>query len=123
VLVGGEAGIGKTRLARELAEHATGRGATVLVGACRNLGQVPYTPVVDALRALVRSVEVEAVRELAKADFADLTQLLLTAFQENKATTVQVEADSKPLLLIINPTQIAYIALDQDGTWIGFHSG
>ena len=59
----------------------------------------------------------------AEADFADITQLLLTAFQDNKATTVQVHADGKPLLLIINPTQIPYLALDQDGTWIGFHSG
>ena len=59
----------------------------------------------------------------AEADFADITQLLLTAFQDNKATTVQVHADGKPLLLIINPAQIPYLALDQDGTWIGFHSG
>ena len=58
-----------------------------------------------------------------EADFADLTQLLLTAFQDNKATTIQVLADNKPLLLLINPAQIPYLALDQDGTWIGFHSG
>lgn len=59
----------------------------------------------------------------AEVDFADLTGLLLAAFQDNKATTVQVLADGKPLLLIVNPTQIPYIALDQDGSWIGFHSG
>lgn len=57
------------------------------------------------------------------ADFSDFVQLLLTAFQENKPTTVQVVANGKPLLLIVNPARIPYMALDQDGTWIGFHSG
>ena len=59
----------------------------------------------------------------SEVDFADLTELLVTAFQDNKAATVQVLADGKPLLLIINPARIPYVALDQDGAWIGFHSG
>jgi len=59
----------------------------------------------------------------SEVDFADLTELLLSAFQQNKATTVQVLADGKPLLLIVNPAQIPFLALDQEGSWIGFHSG
>ena len=59
----------------------------------------------------------------SEVDFADLTGLLPAAFQENKATTVQVLADGKPLLLIVHPAQIPYVAHDQDGSWIGFHSG
>ncbi|HEY5149399.1 MAG TPA: AAA family ATPase, partial [Mycobacterium sp.] len=76
VLLGGEAGIGKTRLVRELAGHAAGRGVGVLAGGCRDLGQVPYTPVVDALRALTRTVGVDAVRDLAGGD-ADALGVLL----------------------------------------------
>ncbi|SDQ92199.1 regulatory protein, luxR family [Thermostaphylospora chromogena] len=51
VLLGGDAGIGKTRLVEELAGWARGEGFTVLVGQCAGLGDaVPYLPLADALR-------------------------------------------------------------------------
>jgi DNA-binding CsgD family transcriptional regulator len=53
MLIAGEAGIGKTRLVNEFA-RAVGGEATVLLGACIDAG-VPYSPVADALRSLVRS--------------------------------------------------------------------
>ncbi|MET8861699.1 AAA family ATPase [Nonomuraea sp. NPDC004580] len=50
-LVGGDAGIGKTRLAAELAAAARTRGFNVLVGQCAELGDaLPYLPLADALR-------------------------------------------------------------------------
>lgn len=51
VLVGGDAGIGKTRLLRELAASVEHR---VLWGACLPMGErgVPYLPIVEMLRAL-----------------------------------------------------------------------
>jgi DNA-binding CsgD family transcriptional regulator/tetratricopeptide (TPR) repeat protein len=54
VLVAGEAGIGKTRLAGELAEGALRAGATVLRGRCIDLvgTGLPYLPLVEALRPL-----------------------------------------------------------------------
>ena len=54
LLIGGAAGIGKTRLIRELAARADARGATVLEGRCIQLigAGLPYLPVVDALRPL-----------------------------------------------------------------------
>ena len=49
-LVGGEAGIGKTRLVSEIAGDAQWRGATVLWGRSRDLdGVPPYAPLVEAL--------------------------------------------------------------------------
>ena len=59
VIVGGEAGIGKTRLVGLVAATARGRGATVLSGAClpAGSGAIPYAPFVEALRELTRSVE------------------------------------------------------------------
>ncbi|GII01078.1 LuxR family transcriptional regulator [Planobispora takensis] len=50
-LVGGDAGIGKTRLVTELAERARADGFAVLVGQCAELGDaLPYLPLADALR-------------------------------------------------------------------------
>ncbi|MEU0374129.1 AAA family ATPase [Streptomyces sp. NPDC006283] len=57
VLIDGEAGIGKTRLLREVLVPQAERGRRVLVGACPDL-RVPYTlgAVVDAVRDGVGSV-------------------------------------------------------------------
>lgn len=50
-LVGGDAGIGKTRLATELVAAAQARGFHVLIGQCAELGDaLPYLPLADALR-------------------------------------------------------------------------
>jgi ATP/maltotriose-dependent transcriptional regulator MalT len=55
-LVGGESGVGKSRLADELIRHARDSGARILSGDCVELGQdeLPYAPLVTALRPLVR---------------------------------------------------------------------
>jgi ATP/maltotriose-dependent transcriptional regulator MalT len=55
-LVGGESGVGKSRLADELKRHARESGARVLAGDCVELGEdeLPYAPLLSALRPLVR---------------------------------------------------------------------
>jgi hypothetical protein len=57
-LVGGEAGVGKSRLVRELGAHARRSDARVLVGHCLDLeeGGLPYAPFVDILRTLEREL-------------------------------------------------------------------
>lgn len=57
VLVGGEAGVGKTRLLEEFGAWATGGGARVLVGQCLELGEagLPFAPFAAALRAVLRA--------------------------------------------------------------------
>jgi DNA-binding CsgD family transcriptional regulator len=58
-LVGGDAGVGKSRLVTEVATLATERGFTVLCGQCAEIGDsVPYLPFADALRTA--SPELEA---------------------------------------------------------------
>ena len=55
VLLGGEAGIGKTTLARDLADEATARGVRVLTGACYDLTNTPpYGPWLDLFEACAR---------------------------------------------------------------------
>ncbi|MGN6809334.1 MAG: ATP-binding protein, partial [Thermomicrobiales bacterium] len=52
VLIGGEAGIGKTVLAEALATEASERGALVLIGRCYDLSETPpYGPWTEALAA------------------------------------------------------------------------
>ncbi len=53
VMLAGEPGIGKTRLAREFARAAHEQGATVLAGSCHEEALVPYQPFVEALRHYV----------------------------------------------------------------------
>ena len=54
VLVGGEAGIGKTRLVTEFGSELSAGGARLLVGNCPPVapGLVPFAPVAEVLRAL-----------------------------------------------------------------------
>jgi DNA-binding CsgD family transcriptional regulator len=54
VLLGGEAGVGKTRLLGELASYAEDAGALVLVGRCADLrdADMPLLPIAEALGAL-----------------------------------------------------------------------
>src|SRR5262245_3715561 len=50
VLIGGEAGVGKTALAEWTLAEAIGQGALVLVGRCYDLGETPpYGPWAEAL--------------------------------------------------------------------------
>jgi DNA-binding CsgD family transcriptional regulator len=58
VLVGGEAGMGKTRLIAEFTAAARGAGVRVLTGACLELGAdgLPYSPFTAMLRDLVREM-------------------------------------------------------------------
>lgn len=54
----GESGIGKSRLARELAARAAGRGARVLRGSGSAIGPVvPFRPLAEALFSLTRDSE------------------------------------------------------------------
>jgi tetratricopeptide (TPR) repeat protein/predicted Ser/Thr protein kinase len=62
VLVGGEPGVGKTRLARELMAKARERGCLALTGHCYEMeGAAPYMPFVEMTEQAVRSIP-QAVR-------------------------------------------------------------
>ncbi|MCZ7568770.1 MAG: AAA family ATPase [Ardenticatenaceae bacterium] len=76
VIIEGEAGIGKTRLATEFLSWATDQGADVLRGrAFEAGGRLPYQPLIEALR---RRVEQENAPEDLLSDvwLAELSRLL-----------------------------------------------
>jgi tetratricopeptide (TPR) repeat protein len=62
VLISGEAGIGKTRVAAELAARVHDEGSLVLYGRCDEGLAVPYQPFVEALRSLLPMLDVDQVR-------------------------------------------------------------
>jgi DNA-binding CsgD family transcriptional regulator len=78
LLIGGEAGIGKTRLISEFAAAAGGSGARVLAGGCLDLGAdgLPFAPFAAMLRELVRDIGAAGVAALlpgrATREFARL---------------------------------------------------
>jgi DNA-binding CsgD family transcriptional regulator len=78
VLVGGEAGVGKTRLIAELTSRCANDGMRVLAGGCVPVGDgaLPYAPIVEALRVLLGDVGVGAVRELVGPSWPELARLL-----------------------------------------------
>ncbi|MFF0314650.1 AAA family ATPase [Micromonospora sp. NPDC005252] len=121
VLVGGEAGVGKTRLLEEFAAGATAAGARVLVGQCLELGEagLPFAPFAAALRAVLRADGAEVFAGY-EAEFARLLPELgrvpagSTAPSARPLTDAprgylfdlvaelfQRLADARPLLLII----------------------
>src|SRR5829696_5240072 len=61
-LLGGEAGVGKSRLVREFAAEAAARGALVLYGACDAVVRAPYGAFVEALEQLARVLEPAELR-------------------------------------------------------------
>jgi DNA-binding CsgD family transcriptional regulator/tetratricopeptide (TPR) repeat protein len=77
VFVAGDSGVGKTRLLSELAPRARAAGARVLSGDCVELGEgeLPYAPLVGALRSLARDRD-PVLDELPAAIRAELAALL-----------------------------------------------
>ncbi|OQZ91861.1 hypothetical protein BST11_06675 [Mycobacterium alsense] len=64
VLIAGEPGVGKTRLAGEWSRRAFEQGAIVLYGRCDEDLGAPYQPFAEALRALVPCVGPDRLRGL-----------------------------------------------------------
>ncbi|MFD0517369.1 ATP-binding protein [Paractinoplanes durhamensis] len=73
VLVGGEAGVGKTRLVEEFCRTLAGEPVRVLCGQCLELGEegLPFAPFAAAVRELVRA-EGTAVLDGREREFARL---------------------------------------------------
>ena len=78
MLIGGEAGVGKTRLIGELARLGSAAGFWVLTGQCIELGAegLPLAPLVDVLRALARETPADELMEVLGSAAPGLARLL-----------------------------------------------
>lgn len=78
VLLAGEAGVGKSRLIREFAGRAKASGSRTLSGSCIDLGagDLPYAPLIEAFRRLVRESGRQTVRDLVGPAYDELAALV-----------------------------------------------
>ncbi|HEX3641524.1 MAG TPA: AAA family ATPase, partial [Ktedonobacteraceae bacterium] len=77
LFVNGEAGIGKTRLAREFSSWMEEQGATVLWGNCYEMsGALPYQPIIDMLTGHIRSSSPDQLRAVLGNSTADLAKII-----------------------------------------------
>jgi DNA-binding CsgD family transcriptional regulator/tetratricopeptide (TPR) repeat protein len=74
-LIEGEAGAGKSRLAREFASHVMTHGGVVLFGACDAALASPYQPFVEALQHVVDHLEPAALEAAAGPRGGELRRL------------------------------------------------
>jgi class 3 adenylate cyclase len=76
VLVGGEAGIGKTRLAAQFAATAHERGSTVLFGRCDEEALRPYQPVAEALSSYLHALPADSIQYRLGRSATELSTLV-----------------------------------------------
>lgn len=120
VVVTGEAGIGKTRLAAEAARHVAHDGGRVLFGRCDEEAILPYQPLVEALDGLVAATPPDELPVLT-GDGAGELATILPSFDGPRrpgppdrarlyrAVTdlVASAAKERPLLLVLDDLQWA----------------
>ncbi|MEV0582054.1 AAA family ATPase [Nonomuraea sp. NPDC050310] len=100
-LVGGDAGIGKTRLVTELAQEARDRGFHVLVGQCAELGDaLPYLPLLDALREPSIREAVEA-RPILRGEMLDGGASSGLTQQRLFGSLLDLLGEVQPVLLVL----------------------
>ena len=98
VLIGGEAGIGKTALAESLLEDATERGALALVGRCYELSETPpYGPWTEALARAPSDADLPASPDLASGRGAVSQVALFRQMRDYLAAL----AAGQPLVLLL----------------------
>ena len=86
VLVSGEAGIGKSRLVRELAREVHRQGVIVLHGRCDEDLAIPYRPFVECLSHLVAHVSDAVLVDVDPERLAELSRLIPSLADRRRMT-------------------------------------
>ena len=126
VVLAGDPGIGKTRLAFELARAVAAEGATVLLGRCEEDSLSPYQPLVEPFRhyvlsrppeqlaaelqgtaAELASLVPEVLRRVPAAPVADQAAVDRYRVFEAAAGLVREAASGAPLLMVLDDLQWA----------------
>ena len=98
VVIGGEAGVGKSRLIAEARRRAAESGFLVVVGACFEPDRAfPYAPLVDALRSLLAPRSGTEIEDLVGPLAAEIVKLVpeLTLAIPGLAPTPQLDPEAE----------------------------
>jgi tetratricopeptide (TPR) repeat protein len=110
MLLAGEAGVGKTRLAEELARHARSRGLRVFRGHCYETeGAPPYMPFVEILRDYIQGRPDDVLLDELGEDAPEIAKLA-----PELARRIPIDGDSSPL----PPEQERYRLLETVRRWL-----
>ncbi|MEW2390826.1 AAA family ATPase [Streptomyces venezuelae] len=111
LVVGGEAGVGKTRLLTEFLGRAAADGAVVALGGCVETGAdaLPYHPVSTALRALRRRLGAEVDAAVAGQE-GELARLLPELGEMDRE---RPEADGRARLFELTVRLLEQLAADR----------
>ncbi|MET9858730.1 AAA family ATPase [Streptomyces smyrnaeus] len=95
LLLGGEAGVGKTRLLEEFLARARASGGVTTLGGCLELGAdgLPFAPFTTALRGLRSAVPPAALAAAAEGREAELARLLPDLAVPGPAAPLREEYD------------------------------
>ncbi|MFF3456502.1 AAA family ATPase [Streptomyces sp. NPDC002730] len=114
LLLGGEAGVGKTRLVEELLAEACRREAVVAVGGCVEIGAdgLPFAPFSTALRALHRQVPKE-LSAAAAGQEDELARLLPELGESTRREPSQHDEEGMARLFELTARLLERIATDR----------
>lgn len=123
VIVGGEAGMGKTRLVSALAARARRLGCNVLSGGCSEAElSLPYLPFLEAIGNYLATAEVGPMRERLGSAADELAQLFPQMGRPSAIGTDETQAklrlfESMLLLLRDAARQRALLVIVEDIQW------
>jgi predicted ATPase/DNA-binding SARP family transcriptional activator len=126
MFLAGEAGVGKSRLAQELAALTAARGARVLIGAATQLEQLPYGAFADALRPHVGQIADSDIGEVWLAALAWLLPDIAVArpglpklepLREGREHFRTFEAIARAFEILASSSPIFFIL--EDAQWAG----
>jgi predicted ATPase len=102
LLVGGEAGVGKSRLVHVVVEQARAAGARVLLGGCVELdgGGIPFAPLIDMFRTLAGDLQTDELDMLLGSARAEIGRLV-PELDDGRAHPPSAERDPSRILELI----------------------
>jgi tetratricopeptide (TPR) repeat protein len=94
VLISGEAGVGKTRLVREVADRLRWQGVLVLWGRCYEFERIlPYQPLVEAIRTALPALTSDSLAGVPAWAIAEVGHLVPEVLEQHGPSAAPAEGD------------------------------